>query len=533
MLKQIDRMLIVAFIPPFIVTFLIAMFVLLMQVLWLYIDDLAGKGLGFFWVMELLGYRSMALVPMALPLAMLISSVMVLGGMAEKYELSSFKSAGVSLLRVMRPILVFGLLMMVFSYVCSNWLIPVANLKFGSRMYDIQRQKPSLRLDEGVFNSDFEGYTIHIGDKKPDGRNFENVIIYNHSDFGRQDYNQVIAKTGEMYTSENGRYFIMKMLDGKQYSEVRQRTYSGSENYPFVRVAFSEWTKVFDMSQFEIASTDPELFRHNKGMMTIGQLNDAIDTIDVEIKDRLNTLNTNIMQFFSTLAEDTAQYIEAKVEQPTYTGKLQRIGIKIDTSTSLDSAALASKDTAEVADSGISIPWYSPSLVQVSQFDSLPTSFVQTLKPDEKRTQLSRALTTVRTMQGQADSAVRTLEYQRENRVKYVYELYTKYSMAVVCFIFLFIGAPMGAIIRKGGFGYPILVSIVFFMVFVILTILCRKIAETSVLPPILAAWIPCLILFPVGLGLTYRAMNDSKKVLDFDPRSWIRWFRQLKKSRV
>ena len=220
-MKKIDRLLLTSFLPPFFASSMIAMFVLLMQTLWLYIDDIAGKGLGFFLVMELLAYKCVSLIPLALPIAVLISSVMVLGNLAEFYELSSFKSAGVSLLRVMRPIIFFGFFAALFSYYCSNYLMPVANLKFGSRMYDIQRQKPALRLDAGVFNYDFQGYAIHIGEKMGDGRHIREVLIYDHNENNSNAFSQIMAEEGEMYSAGDGKYFVMNLQNGHQYIETR------------------------------------------------------------------------------------------------------------------------------------------------------------------------------------------------------------------------------------------------------------------------------------------------------------------------
>jgi len=167
-LKKLDKLLIGSFLPPFIATFFIALFVLVMQTLWVYIDDIAGKGVGFFLLVELVAYMSVSMIPMALPIAVLISSVMVLGNMAEEYELSSIKSAGVSLWRVMNPLMFVVFSVSVLSFFCSNNLIPVSNLKFKSRLYDIRKQKPTLSMEEGMFNDDFQGYSIRIGKKLPD-----------------------------------------------------------------------------------------------------------------------------------------------------------------------------------------------------------------------------------------------------------------------------------------------------------------------------------------------------------------------------
>ena len=172
-MKQIDRLLVTSFIPPFIMTFFIAVFVLIMQFLWTYIDEIIGKGVSIIVILELLFYQSLALVPLALPIATLISSVMVMGGLGERYELASMKSAGLSLWRIMAPLMIIASLIAVFSFVAANWLIPVANLQFKSRLYDIRKQKPMLSVNEGVFNSDLSGFVMRIGKKDKDDKTIQ------------------------------------------------------------------------------------------------------------------------------------------------------------------------------------------------------------------------------------------------------------------------------------------------------------------------------------------------------------------------
>lgn len=304
-MKQLDRLMVSSFIPPFLVTFMIAMFVLVMQVLWLYIDDIAGKGLGFFLVMELLAYKCVSLIPMALPLAVLISSVMLLGNLAERYELSSFKSAGVSLWRIMRPMMFFAAGATAFSFFCSNNLIPVANLKFGSRMYDIQRQKPALRLDAGIFNDDFDGYAIHIRKKATDGRHIENVLIYDHTDASRGRLSQVMAERGEMYATEDGAYFVMNLQNGHQYMETEPSGAGSGRSYPFVRVNFSSWNKVFDLGEFQLNRTNEELFKSNRSMLTSGQLREAVDSLSYKIERRQKSLSNQMANFFYFIEVDS------------------------------------------------------------------------------------------------------------------------------------------------------------------------------------------------------------------------------------
>ena len=547
-MKKVDRLLVSSYIPPFIVTFMIAMFVLVMQVLWLYIDDIAGKGLGLFLIMELLGYKSLSLVPMALPLAVLISSVMVMGNMAERYELSSFKSAGVSLARIMRPIIGFGVFTVLLSFFCSNNLIPVANLKFGSRMYDIQKQKPALRLEAGIFNDDFDGYAIHIGSKGADGSRIQDVLIYDHSEANKGKLSQIVAREGEMYATADGNYFTMNLYDGHQYMEGEASGSGNSRSYPFVRTNFKSWYKVFDLSEFSLNRTNEELFKSNRSMMTSGQLQGAIDSLSLKIRRREVGISNQFSSYFAPLQLDSTflndpdeeslqgaeqarqlreeqEKLEAKAQaaaegqdsaQNTKEGTLQTAPEpprQAAGKTGPDTNAQADQDNKPLNRKPIKSfegrPIRQLEIDSVGSQESLLMLFVQS----ERTRLLNKAKSFIRSIQAHSESAIRSIDRLKESRVKHIYELHTKYSMALVCFIFVFIGAPMGAIVRKGGFGYPILISIIFFMVFIVLTIFCRKIAESFVLPAAVAAWVPCAVLFPIGIILTRKAMNDSKLV--------------------
>ncbi|MCB9300406.1 MAG: LptF/LptG family permease [Lewinellaceae bacterium] len=566
-MKKIDRLLITSFVPPFFVTFMIAMFVLVMQVLWLYIDDIAGKGLGFFLIMELLAYKCVALIPMALPLAVLISSVMVLGNLAERYELSSFKSAGVSLLRVLRPMIFFGIFTVGLSFFCSNNLIPVANLKFGSRMYDIQRQKPSLRLDAGIFNDDFDGYAIHIGKKDPDGKTIEHVLIYDHTDATKGRLSQILAESGEMYATPDGSYFVMNLKKGHQYIETEPSISSGGRSYPFVRTNFDSWTKVFDLSEFQLNRTNEDLFKSNRSMMTSGQLSEAVDSLGGKILRRQKGLSNQISGYFSFMKPDSAFINLPDSEEEDEPADAQAAQNAVASAPASDTtttpaedttratASLAADSTQATADtskpkkliltSDRAIAEYNKRKAEqppakiyegkpLEQVRDKPleqdTSFVQLFKKADQRRLFNKAKSVARSIHAHSESAERSLDRLLETRVKFIYELHTKYSMALVCFIFVLIGGPMGAIVRKGGFGYPILIAIIFFMLFIVLTIFCRKIAESFVLPAAMAAWIPCGLLFPIGLLLTIKAMNDSKVL---NPDRLVSFFSKLFKRRA
>lgn len=550
-MRIIDRLLIRSFLPPFAVTFMIATFVLLVQILWVYIDDLAGKGLSFFLIAELLAYKCVSLVPMALPLAILISSVMVLGNLAENYELSSLKSAGVSLLRVMAPMILFGAACAGLSYYCSDYLIPVSNLKFGSRMYDIQRQKPALRLDEGVFNDDFQGFAIRIGDKKADGQRIENVLIYDHKASDEGAYSQINARSGRMFTTPDQKRFVMKLHDGHQYVEPKPASRNNAST-PFIRTNFKSWTRAFDLSEFDLQRTNEELFKNNRSMLSINQLQEAIDSMAVQIDERRDASFRQLSAYITLPAADTAKTEEdalaleyAPTIQDTTPPQLfadtgMQAGVKKKISGAIKAKPFRVDTAALIRQSGLPAPeqQFTGSLLgiepvtregglrQVLDKDlGAYNSLIETFEPGEQARLLQTGLTHTRSLLNQAEANASILGRMNKNRVKFIYDLHMKYVFAAMSVVFLFIGAPMGAIVRKGGFGFPILIATIFFVLFIILSIFCRKIAEAFVVTGQLAAWIPCIVYIPLGLYLSIKAMNDSE-IMRFEAvQSLIRRF--------
>ena len=542
-MKQLDKLLAKSFVGPFIVTFAIALFVLLMQILWLYLDDIAGKGLSFFLIMELLAYKCVGLVPLALPLALLISSVMVLGNLAEHYELSSFKSAGVSLLRVIRMLVIFGVISAAVSYFCSDYVIPAANLQFGSRMYDIQQKKPTLNMEPGVFNEDFNQFTIRLGGRSDDGRDISDVLIYDHSKANIGELSQITARDGEMYTAGGGDFFVMKLRDGHQYVEQRPGGRSGRSS-PFMRTAFETYTKTFDLSEFKLERHAASLFSTNRSMLSTWQLQQGVDSIDTDIAVRKQGLSNHLVAYLPELPRDTIRYREVKIDTTRYYGpdslRSEMLGVEdedslttgtTDRASALPSPARAGNPfrfdrdsvkqkvrrpldatAAQRLDERIDRAFSHP-LVQAAGDWGGVNVLLDSLNEQDRNRVMNRARSNIRSVVAQAESTLRLMPGIQESRVKHVYDMHMKYSMAVVCIIFIFIGAPMGAIVRKGGFGYPILVSIIFFVIFIILTIFCRKLAESFVVNASFAGWLPCLILFPISLWITLSAMNDAKLV--------------------
>jgi len=503
--KKIDKLLITSFAGPFAVSFGIALFVLIMQFMWLYIDEIAGKGVSIFIMLELIGYLSISTFPMALPIAVLIASVMVMGNLSERYELSSMKFAGVPLIRIMRGLIIWAAATGFFSYLCSDFIIPIANLEFKSRLTDIRRQKPALALEKGIFNEDFRQFVIRIGDKKPDGETISDVMIEDQTNAGRVKFSKIMADSGQMYTTDNRRFFVMNLYNGTQYNEPVSQSDKQSSKYPFVRTNFKSWTKVWDMKEFEMVSTDKDRFAGNRSMLSMNQLRLNIDSLQRVMESGKQAVAGDLLA--NLKRKPFKPPVSTRQDSINRALTLQQKQLKNTAAAKIGAAAkdaLKTPPREEDTRPKLAVQTIDKPLDQYASFD-------QTFRPEDRPRLLKEAHTRSRG----GISSVETRSAQVENiRMEYVktgYELYIKYSFALVCFIFLFIGAPMGAIIRKGGFGYPILVSIIFFVTFIMLTILCRKLAEGYLMTPFWAAMVPCIVLMPIGAYLTRKAMNDSQ----------------------
>ncbi len=513
-----------SFVGPFAVSFGIALFVLIMQFLWLYIDEIAGKGVNILVMVELIAYLSISTFPMALPIAVLIASVMVMGSLAERYELSSMKSAGVSLLRVMRSLIVCAVGIAAFSYVCSDFLIPISNLKFKSRLYDIRKQKPALTLEKGVFNEDFRQFVIRIGDKEKDGETISDVLIEDQSNVGRLNFNQILSDSGQMYTTDDKRYFVMNLFRGTQYQEPGSNNSSQRQRYPFIRTNFKSWTKVWDMKEFEMTRTDDERFKSQRSMLSMSQLRFNVDSLNNLVynnkqsiaQDMLANINKQLIKpVISVPPQPAVELLKNKKSPKTQKSNIENSEIKVLAQKAMEDARNQQglfTDAAKAYKQVLDKP--------LNQY----TSFDQTFMEGARGALLREAKVRSNFYKNIYTTHSTLIKNRRLESVKTAYELYTKYGFALICLVFIFIGAPMGAIIRKGGFGYPVLVSIIFFVTFIMLTILCRKFAELLILSPFWAAMLPCLLLAPVGFVLTRKAQNDSQMINTDRFQQAVRW---------
>ncbi len=454
-------------------TFAIVMFVLLMLFLFKYIDDLIGKGFEWYIILELMMYASATNVAMALPLSVLLSSIMTYGSLGENYELVAIKSAGISLRRAMYPMMVVIAILSISAFVFSDYMLPKANLKYYSLLYDARQQKSANFLPEGVFSNSFTGYSIRVQRKDADGQTLHGVMIY-AKNIQENNTDVLIAKEGKMYRTPNGQFIVIKLKDGVKYSETPgESSYNVRER--LTRQRFKETEQKFDISSLKLKRTDESEFKSAYQMMNLKQLKDNAALTKRQIDSGMSTnykLLTAYMKYFS---------VPAKVAP----GKTYQ-------------ASKGDEFTKAEVHLKLSI---------IANAESEARSIQEVLKNREQRNKdLEQNIQRAR------------LEYQK------------KFTLSAACIALFLIGAPLGAIIRKGGLGLPVVVSVIFFLFFYIINTIGEKYVKDGDLSPVIGSWVAIVIITPIGLFLSYKAATDS--VL-FDMEMYKRFFNKLFKRRA
>ncbi len=425
-----------------------------MQFVWKYIDDFVGKGLEWYLIGELMFYVSATLVPMALPLAILLASIMTFGNLAESYELTALKSAGHSLQKVMRPLIITTILMSIGAFFFSNNILPIANLKMGSLLYDITHQKPTLDIREGIFYNGIQDYTIKVARKDPKRNILYEVMIYDHTQ--HVGCNKVIvAREGRMKMSQDKSYLLITLTDGYSYEEVINNTNKGFK--PLTRSSFKEQTIMLDMSDFKMIRSDEALFKDNYQMMNLAQLSKELDTLKMDQYKQRDAINLQIQRNINLLSDSLYNS-----KQDT----LPALGNRSDILAGLDRA--------------------------------------------EKQVILENAINIARNNESYANVNSASLENKFETMNRFKIEWHKKFTFSIACLVLFFIGAPLGAIIRKGGLGMPAVVSVCFFLLFHVLTITGEKSAKEGVWEAWQGSWLATAVLLPIGVFLTYKATRDS-----------------------
>ena len=458
-MKKIHLFIIRSFLGPFVATFFITIFLLLMQFLWKWIDDLVGKGLEISEIGELLFFASVRFVPLALPISMLLASVMTFGALGEKSELVAMKSAGMSLRRIMNPLIVFVFFVSIGSFLFSNYVMPIANLKSGSLLYSIQKQKPALNIKVGVFYNGIEGYSIKVDEKSDDGQTLKNIIIYNHTNRNGND-NIIIAKSGSMRLTKNERFLEFKLFDG--YSYLQEKEERGKRINPHRTTKFKEDLILFDLSAFDFKRTSAKLYKGHYAMLNNQQLSNAIDSLNTKLNQKTELIKENVIE----------KYNFNILEEP-------------------NNKILLSTDS---------------------------TTF-------HKARVYDYTLNKLRTLKSIANSNKSDLEYRQYIIRKHKIEWHRKIALAIACIILFLIGSPLGTIIRKGGFGMPVMVSVFFFVFYHVINIIGEKAAKEATLSPIEGMWLANLVFLPIAIFLIYKT---SRNITLFDISQYTNPFSEL-----
>lgn len=479
-MKKLDIFVLKSFIGPLILTFFIVLIILILQFLWMYVDELAGKGLEIRIVAELLFQFSLSFVPMALPLAILLASLMTFGNMGEYSELTALKSSGIPLRRIMSPLVILIGFICIVSFFFSNNVLPYSNRQARTLLYDIRRKRPDINLQAGTFNNDIDGFSIKITSKDPETNRLDRIFIYDHRK-NRGNSDVIYADSGYMKVTPDETALSMVLYNGYSYSEMPEQDAGREEKkYPFRKDVFREQVLVVSLSGFDLERTEIDLFKSNSAMKNIAQLTHDIDSLNKRYIRRVNEFYGE----FTTSLLYTQRYIH--------------------------------KDDSEITgESGaLSRPVFNPRAL----YDSLPVV--------ERKSVITRAITNLKS----GSSFVSTQSSALQNDVRFIKRFEVdwnkKFTLAVACLVFFLIGAPLGAIIRKGGLGTPAVISILFFVIWYVISLSGEKLVEENLVSTLSGMWASTYILLPVGIFLTYKASTDSV-IMNID--TYLAFFRKIK----
>ena len=459
MLKKLDKLILKAFAGPFLLTFAVVQFILLTHTLLKYLDDIIGKDLGTGVLLQLLFYFSVLIVPVSLPLAVLLSSLMTYGNLGEHHELTAIKASGIALTRILRPVLLLTLGLALGAFWFNETIVPRANLKAYSLLWDVRQQKLALDIREGVFYNGIPGYTIKV-DKKTgkNGDRLHGVMIYDHTQKSG-NAKVMLADSGRMFTRFNGAYLGLELFHGHNY--VEQPDASDRAGASFIRQGFDHNLVTFSLASFDLGRTKEDLFKENRMMLNIPQLHHSTDSVQKVLHVREKQMRGELNSYHTFLRFDTT----GKAANRKFAG------------------------------------WKVPA----------------TRLPAVSALTIQQAANRARNLKAFASSTAERLNDIAKNSALFRIEVYRKYSQSVAVLLMFLIGAPLGSIIKKGGLGVPILVSIMFFIIYYVLSIMGEKYGREFVMPVGIGMWMSNLVLLPVGLFFLYQAYNDSGLLeLDF-----------------
>jgi len=469
-IKKIDVYLLRNFLWLFIATFFIAIFILLMQFMWMHVTDLVGKGIGLSVLAEFFLYATASVVPLALPLAILLSSLICFGNLAEQMELTAMKAAGISLFRIMRPLTVAVALLSLGAFYFSNNILPKSQTKLWTLIFSLRQKSPELEIPVGEFYDEISGYHMYVREKTRDGALLK-IMIYDYSD-GFENAKVMVADTGRLEASADRRYLILNLYNGETFENLnkkQQRATGSVKSIPYRRETFTRKRILIDFST-DFNRMDESVLQDQHVSKNVAQLTHSIDSMKVVSLERSKEQSDRLISERYFGRESTRE-----VHIPEHVTEEQRRFYSLD-------------------------------------------SLWRTLTVQQQRQVLSIAHERASAYQNQVDYQAILLDDANRYIRKHEIELYRKFTLAFACLIFFFIGAPLGAIIRKGGLGAPVIISVVLFIIYYIIDNTGYKMAREALWPCWAGMWLSSFILLPIGIFLTYKAATDSPL---FNPEAW------------
>lgn len=479
MVKILDRYILTTFLSTLFTVFIILYFIFILQGIWLFIAELAGKDLDVMIIVQFLLFYSPKMVPLVLPLSVLLASIMSFGNLAENYEFAAMKASGISLRRSMRPLSIFILVLAFISFWFANDVIPKAEYKFINIRKEVIQTKPAMAITAGQFN-DLGTINIKVDDKSgPNGEFLENVTMHLKSQSGYENKSVIRSHDGELETVETSNLLQLHLYDGNYYEEVTAKNYAQQQKVPFIKTKFEKYTINIDLSSFQNNNLEDDEIKNTAGMQNIRQLNYTIDSLQTaRTNDQLsNTANLSLRtnSFFSRV----------------------RTG----------------NDTVFL--------------------DLAPENILADFKPITQQRILQAALDNNATIIFNAEANDIGLFNQQKSINSHLLYWHEKFVIAFTCFLMFYIGAPLGAIIRKGGLGLPIVFAVLIFITYHFINTFGKKLAQEDGIHPFLGAWAASLVLTPLAIFLTYKATNDNGMVnFDFISEPVKKLIKRFKKNK-
>lgn len=460
--KKLDWYVLKQYVGPFVVTFLLAWFVLIMQFLWKYIDDLIGKGIEPRILIKFMAYTSSTLIPMALPLAILLSSIMTMGRFGENSELTSAKSNGISLFRFFKSTIIFSIFVSIFAFYFSNYIYTKTKTVALAMLSDIRNLKPTLLIKPGQFYNGISGMSIRVDSKDEKTGILYGLKIYDHTK-GNGNESLLLAKSGRMAQSQDAKVLIFKMDTGIMYKDVASNSFDNPK-YPLYIWKFQHYEKRFDLTQFKLGDNLNKNPDEERFTMNIRQLNLSIDSLKKDIVKKEKNYDTS---FYS--------------QNPVF----------------------FTKDNPK-------------------EMVNLKDSILRLNTDDKSRFKIITG-NKIRNVKNSLFTHNSDLNYAVSINQLYKVEWHRKFTLAISCLVLFFVGAPLGAIIKKGGIGLPMFISVILFIIFFMMTKVFGELAEHQKLNPFIGMWASTIVFLPFGIFLTYQAMNDSQLMNIEGLTGWFR----------